>query len=101
MNQTVKKFNKEFEAIKRNIFIRDEWECKLPLETHPEKKHFGTLTIDHIIKRSLRGTNDRKYLITLCVGAHDYVDGLKKDEKINLLGGILNKLYGYEYPADN
>ena len=101
MNTKTKQFNKEFEKIKRSIFCRDQFKCQI------EGEHEGSLDIDHIIPRSLKGgSNDPQNLIVLCRYHHTLFHLEAMAKKIKQLREILHRKYGYEYndrfePVDN
>jgi len=93
MNKSTKTYREEFSKIKQEVLIRDNFTCLLK----SQEFCFPPLTVDHIRKRSLRGNNNMKNLITLCSGHHDYVEQLPTRKKEELLYGILAKKYGYKY----
>lgn len=93
MNQETKKFNAEFAAQKAVVLVRDRFKCQGP-DGH---NCFGPLTVDHIRKRSLGGSNSLKNLITLCSGYHSEVEDLPSSEKEELLFSLLGFKYEYTY----
>lgn len=94
MNQATSKYNAEFAKIKRKIFDRDKWKCQSGLLTHDLH-----LTVDHIVKRSLRGKNTSDNLITLCDRCHSIFDTMNNYQKVRILREKLEKMYGYTYES--
>ena len=92
MNKETVKYNTEFAKIKRKVLERDRWECKGQFIDH-----FGTLTVDHIVRRSLGGKNTFDNLITLCVGCHSIYEMMPSRGKVHQLRARLAILYGYEW----
>lgn len=96
MNLRTKQFNEEFAIIKPKIFIRDNWECQCEFGNC-----YGELTVDHIRKRSLGGTNEKTNLITLRSGCHGVYESMDNHTKEKHLRAILHKKYGYQYQENN
>lgn len=93
------KYHIEFAKVKKKVLERDNWSCQLLSDfvAFGPYGHFGTLTVDHIHRRSTGGTNEMRNLITLCEGHHDYVEGLPQQEKSNFLYSLLEARYQYAY----
>ena len=92
MNKETKKFRQEFTEVKRKILVRDNWRCQVPQKLMRKLgilAHYGTLTVDHIRKRSLGGNNNATNLITLCIGCHTFFEIQNNYWKENQLYKIL------------
>ena len=94
MNHETSKFNREFATVKPSILARDGMRCSIAGD---EVQHFGVMDVDHIVKRSLRGTNEVTNLITLCRGCHNNYEIMNPYRKVSLLRSILSEKYGYAY----
>lgn len=92
MNTKTQKFNDQFSKIKREIFRRDKFFCQVANENC-----WGPLDVDHIIKRSLQGNNEKKNLITLCRGHHATFEIMPSQDKVKALRKVLVKKYKYDY----
>lgn len=66
----------EYESIRLEVYESQGWRCAHCAEMKP-------LTLDHIIKRSQGGGDERSNLRGLCLECHDYMDnqGGKSKEK--------------------
>ena len=93
MNETKKKYNKEFAKVKKEIFDRDAWECMME-ESHRCK---GQLDVHHIISRSLMGSNDKTNLITVCRYYHGKLHLIGIRGRVKKCREVLKDRYDYTY----
>ncbi len=100
MNKKTAQFNAEFAKAKRKVLIRDSWQCQITkkmMKSYDILSHYGELTVDHIRRRSLGGSNDETNLVTLCVGCHTIFELMVNYEKEMRLHRLLKQKYGYQY----
>lgn len=92
MNESTKKYNKEFAKIKKGIFDRDKWKCLF----ENEHQCSGQLDVHHIEPRSLGGGNEKENLITVCREFHGSMhDNMTLENRRRKCKERLKDLYDY------
>ena len=92
MNESIRKYNKEFKEIKLWVINRDNWRCQWLSKEHSER-----LDCHHIIPRSLSGKNEKENLITVCRKCHNDIELLPYKIRVKKCQQILRKKYNYKY----